>query len=126
MLKIKSIYDKPAPDDGFRVFVDRLWPEGISTRHAAVEWWAQELAPSYELWRHGYNLDKWTAYRENYLKELAAREKQPAIEQLRQRATNGALTLLYGTDDPALNNAVIVRELLENSGSFSKKKNEVN
>lgn len=123
MLKIKSIYDKPAPDDGFRVFVDRLWPEGISTRHAAVGWWAQDLAPSYELWRHDYNLDKWAAYRESYLKELAAREKQPALEQLRQRAANGALTLLYGTDDPALNNAVIVRELLESSGSFSKKKN---
>jgi uncharacterized protein YeaO (DUF488 family) len=123
MVKIKSIYDKPAPDDdGFRVFVDRLWPEGISTRHAAVEWWAQELAPSYELWRHGYNLNKWTAYRESYMKELAARDKQPALEQLRRHAANGALTLLYGTADPACNNAVIVRELLQSSGSFSKKK----
>ncbi|MCI0697690.1 DUF488 family protein [candidate division KSB1 bacterium] len=121
MLKIKSIYDKPAPDDGFRVFVDRLWPEGISTRQAAVDWWAQEIAPSYELWRHGYNLDKWAAYHENYLKELGARDKQRALEQLCQCAANGTLTLLYGTSDPARNNAVVVRELLE-SGSVSKKK----
>jgi uncharacterized protein YeaO (DUF488 family) len=122
MVKSKSIYDKPAPDDGYRVFVDRLWPEGISTRHAAVEWWAKDIAPSYELWRHGYDLDKWTAYRESYLKELAARDKQPVLEQLRQRAANGALTLLYGTDDPARNNAVIVRELLENGGVSKKKR----
>jgi uncharacterized protein YeaO (DUF488 family) len=32
MLKVKSVYDKPTPDDGWRVYVDRLWPEGISTR----------------------------------------------------------------------------------------------
>jgi len=121
MLKIKSIYDKPAPDDGFRVFVDRLWPEGISTRHAAVEWWAQEIAPSYELWRHGYDLEKWEKYRESYLKELAARDKQQMLEQLRQRTANGPATLLYGTNDPARNNAAIVRELLA-SGGVSKKK----
>jgi uncharacterized protein YeaO (DUF488 family) len=121
-VKCKSIYDKPAPDDGMRVFVDRLWPEGISTRHAAVEWWAQEIAPSYELWRHGYDLDKWPQYRESYLKELAARDKQAVIERLRQVAAGGDLALLYGTDDPARNNAVVVREYLENGESFLKKK----
>jgi uncharacterized protein YeaO (DUF488 family) len=122
MVKIKNIYDKPAPDDGFRVFVDRLWPEGISTRHAAIDWWAQEIAPSYELWRHGSDLEKWAAYRESYLKELAARDKQPVSEQLRQRAANGTLTLLYGTNDPARNNAAIVRELLENGGVSKKRR----
>jgi uncharacterized protein YeaO (DUF488 family) len=121
MVKTKSIYAKPAPADGFRVFVDRLWPEGISTRHAAVDWWAQEIAPSYELWRHGSDLEKWEKYRESYLKELEARDKQPVLEQLRQRAANGTLTLLYGTSDPARNNTGIVRELLE-SGVVSKKK----
>ncbi|MGH7600193.1 MAG: DUF488 domain-containing protein, partial [bacterium] len=105
MVKIKSIYDKPAPDDGFRIFVDCLWPEGISTRHAAVDWWAQEVAPSYELWRHESDLEKWEKYRESYLKELAARDQQSVLEQLRQRAANGTLTLLYGTSDPARNNA---------------------
>lgn len=122
MVKIKNIYDKPAPDDGVRVFIDRLWPEGISTRHAAVEWWAQEIAPSYELWRHGYDLDRWPAYRESYLKELDARDKQPVLEQLRQRAANGTLTLLYGTNDLARNNAVIVRELLASGGVSKEKK----
>jgi len=26
MFKIKRIYDPPAPEDGFGVLVDRLWP----------------------------------------------------------------------------------------------------
>jgi len=121
-LKCKSIYNKPTPADGLRVYVDRLWPEGISTRDAAVEWWAQDLAPSYELWRHGYTLDKWPQYRENYLKELASRDKRAAFERLRQNADNGNLTLLYGTDDPARNNAVVVREYLETGGGLSEKK----
>jgi uncharacterized protein YeaO (DUF488 family) len=124
MVKIKNIYDKPASDDGFRVFVDRLWPEGISTRHAAVDWWAQEIAPSYELWRHGYDLEKWEKYRESYLKELDARDKQPVLEQLRQRAASGTLTLVYGTSDPARNNAAVVRDLLESGGVSRKKRRE--
>jgi uncharacterized protein YeaO (DUF488 family) len=79
------------------------------------------------LWRHGYALDKWPQYRERYLKELAARDKQGALEKLRQNAAALAgqasnLTLLYGTDDPARNNAVVVREYLENGGSLRKKK----
>jgi len=121
-LKCKSIYNKPTPADGLRVYVDRLWPEGISTRDAAVEWWAQDLAPSYELWRHGYALDKWPQYRENYLKELASRDKRVTFERLRQIAASGNLTLLYGTDDPARNNAVVVREYLETGGGLSEKK----
>jgi len=122
MLKCKSIYAKPASDDGARVYVDRLWPEGISTRHAAVEWWAQELAPSYELWRHGYALEQWLQYRESYWAELGKRDQQPALDKLRQRAANGNVTLLYGTDDPSRNNAVVVREYLENGGGAIKKK----
>jgi len=122
MLKCKSIYAKPAPDDGARVFVDRLWPEGISTRHAAVEWWAQELAPSYELWRHGSALEQWPQYQASYGAELRSRDRQPALEKLRQSAAQGNVTLLYGTDDPRRNNAVIVGEYLENGGGEAKKK----
>jgi uncharacterized protein YeaO (DUF488 family) len=122
MLKRKSIYAKPAPDDGVRVYVDRLWPEGISTRQAAVDWWAQELAPSYELWRHGYTLELWPQYRERYLAELVTRDRQPALDKLRQMAAKGNVTLLYGTDDMGRNNAVVVREYLESGGSSSKKK----
>lgn len=121
MLKCKSIYDKPAPNDGARVFVDLLWPEGISTRHAAVAWWAKELAPSYELWRHGSTAEQWPQYHTNYTAELRSRDRQPALEKLRQSLSQGNVTLLYGTADPSRNNAVIVREFLE-GGEVKRKK----
>jgi uncharacterized protein YeaO (DUF488 family) len=28
-VRIKRVYDGPAPDDGYRVLVDRLWPRGV-------------------------------------------------------------------------------------------------
>jgi uncharacterized protein YeaO (DUF488 family) len=120
MIKCKSIYAKPLPDDGFRVYVDRLWPEGISTRDAAVAWWAQEIAPSYDLWRYVFDPDKWEAYRESYRRELASDDRLSFLDQLRQRAANGVLTLLYGTRDPARNNAVILREYLESDNGSSR------
>lgn len=122
MIKCKSIYAKPGPDDGVRVFVDRLWPEGISTRAAAVDWWVRELAPSYELWRYAYDPDMWERYREGYRRELVLKDKQAYLDQLRQRAGDQVLTLLYGTDDPKRNNATILREYLEKNKSSSRVK----
>ncbi|MDZ7343241.1 MAG: DUF488 family protein [candidate division KSB1 bacterium] len=122
MIKCKSIYAKPTPEDGFRVLVDPLWPEGLSTRAAAVDWWARELAPSYELWRYAYDRDHWDKYRENYRRELAHRDKQAFLNQLRQRADSQMLTLVYGTDDPKRNNAMILREYLEKEMSSSRAK----
>jgi len=26
LIKVKRVYDKPEPDDGIRVLVDRFWP----------------------------------------------------------------------------------------------------
>ncbi|NUO79061.1 DUF488 family protein [candidate division KSB1 bacterium] len=113
MIRSKSIYDKPHPSDGERVYVDRLWPEGINTRGAAVGKWLQEIAPSYELWRHVYDLEKWEDYRRRYLEELQSAEKKRYLEELRAKGTSGVLTLLFGTSDAARNNATIIKEALE-------------
>ena len=53
-IQIKRIYDDPDAADGFRALVDRLWPRGISKRHAALDEWLVELAPSTTLrqWFH--------------------------------------------------------------------------
>lgn len=112
MIKCKSIYAAPHPADGERVYVDRLWPEGVTTRAAAVAKWLKEIAPSYELWRHGYDLNGWEAYRQSYLKELQAPEKRSSIEELRRTAARVNVTLLFGTSDENRNNAAIIKELL--------------
>lgn len=112
MIKCKSIYAKPHPLDGERIYVDRLWPEGLTTRTAAVGKWLQELAPSYELWRHIYDLNHWETYRQGYLAELQLKEKRGFVEELRQKGASGVLTLLFGTSDAQRNNAEIIKEFL--------------
>ena len=43
-IRIKRVYEAPAPDDGCRVLVDKLWPRGV--RKAALQYdvWAREIA----------------------------------------------------------------------------------
>jgi uncharacterized protein YeaO (DUF488 family) len=46
---LKRAYEPPAPGDGVRVLVDRLWPRGVSKTDAALDQWMKEIAPSTEL-----------------------------------------------------------------------------
>jgi hypothetical protein len=50
-IRIKRVYDPPAPDDGVRVLVDRLWPRGLRRTDAAIDRWFKDIAPSTELRR---------------------------------------------------------------------------
>ena len=44
--RLKRVYDDPAPDDGVRVLVDRLWPRGLTKERAAADGWLKDAAPS--------------------------------------------------------------------------------
>ena len=48
-VEVRRIYDAPAPDDGTRVLVDRLWPRGVSKARAQLDDWCKDIAPSTEL-----------------------------------------------------------------------------
>ncbi len=41
--------EAPAPQDGVRVLVDRLWPRGLSKEKAGVNHWMKDSAPSADL-----------------------------------------------------------------------------
>lgn len=113
MIKIKRIYDRPAPDDGHRVLVDRLWPRGLTHEEAAVDAWLKELAPSKELRRwFGDNAAAWPEFQRRYCKELAAPELAASVADLRARARRGVVTLLYAKRNEHENNAVVLREYL--------------
>jgi uncharacterized protein YeaO (DUF488 family) len=51
---LKRVYEKPSPDDSYRVLVDHLWPRGIAREKAQLDLWMKEIAPSDELrkWFH--------------------------------------------------------------------------
>ena len=41
----KRIYDTAAPQDGFRILADRLWPRGITKEKAAIGEWITDIFP---------------------------------------------------------------------------------
>jgi uncharacterized protein YeaO (DUF488 family) len=43
-IKLKRAYEPPAPDDGTRILIDRLWPRGVKKADAAIDEWMKELA----------------------------------------------------------------------------------
>ncbi|MBP6161273.1 MAG: DUF488 family protein, partial [Vitreoscilla sp.] len=36
---IKRAYEPPAPEDGVRVLIDRLWPRGVKKEALALDQW---------------------------------------------------------------------------------------
>ena len=111
-IKLKRIYDEPSPDDGFRVFVDRLWARGVTKEAARIDVWAKELAPSNELrkWFHE-DTSRQADFEERYVMELEERksEIEAFIESVR---THSTITLVTATEDLAKGHAAIIRSFL--------------
>jgi DNA-3-methyladenine glycosylase len=109
------VYDEPRDDDGFRVLVDRLWPRGLSKQRAQIDVWIKEVAPSTEL-RHWYGHDpaRYEEFRRRYNAEL---DDNPALEELRNVVTEHRTTTLLHSAGSDLNNATVLLERLERSGS---------
>jgi len=110
---LKRVYEPPAPEDGTRVLVDRLWPRGLSKEKAAVDHWAKEVAPSHALRRwFGHAPERWDAFQARYCEELESPEAQEEIAALRALQRKGHVTLLYAAKDEEMNNAVALRDYL--------------
>ena len=95
-----------------RVLVDRLWPRGLRREQLAVDFWLKDLAPSEALRRwFGHDPSRWDSFTERYRIELA--QSAELLELLQELRRRGPVTLLYGARDAARNNAVVLREVLE-------------
>ena len=111
-VRIKRIYDQASPEDGTRVLVDRVWPRGVTKEAAALTVWLKEIAPSTALRKwFGHEPARFAEFRRRYLDEIRA--NAPAAERLRSYVEGGRTTLLYAAHDPAHNNAVVLKELLD-------------
>jgi uncharacterized protein YeaO (DUF488 family) len=110
-IRLKRAYDPASPSDGYRVLIDRLWPRGVSKQQAKVDEWQKELAPSTELrqW-FGHEPDRFAEFRRRYVGEL--RGQRPRLAELRRRAREGTLTLVYSAHDSEHNDAVVLAEVL--------------
>jgi uncharacterized protein YeaO (DUF488 family) len=118
-VQLKRAYEPAARSDGYRVLIDRLWPRGVSKKQAHLDEWAKELAPSSELRRwFGHDPARFERFRRRYRDELVAQEQK--LRELRKRAREGTLTLVYGAHDSEHNDAVVLAEVLRRGLPRSK------
>lgn len=112
MIKIRRIYDPEETGEFYKVFIDRLWPRGISKKKAGWNEWMKDISPSNDL-RKWYNHDpaRWMEFKQLYKNELI--QKQNELKKLKQLEIKyGTLTLLYSSREEKYNNAVALREFL--------------
>ena len=110
-IRVKRVYEPAERSDGYRILIDRLWPRGISHDRANLDAWEKDLAPSAELrtW-FGHQPDRFGEFRGRYVSEL--REHRSLLSELRQRARQGTLTLVYSARDKEHNDAVVLAEVI--------------
>jgi len=111
-IRTKRAYGPPAPQDGARFLVDRLWPRGLRKEDARIDGWLRDLAPTDALRRwFGHDPAKWSEFKRRYFAELD--RKPEALRPLLEAARKGPVTLVFGARDPDHNNAVALKEYLE-------------
>ncbi len=114
MIKIKRIYNDPIGNekDDFRILIDRLWPRGLSKEEVKIDLWLKDIAPSTSLRKwFGHDEKKWQEFKERYFKELDKNSK--SVNVMLDKAKEGSVALLYGSKEEKFNNAVALKEYLE-------------
>lgn len=111
-IRLKRAYEPADSSDGFRVYVDRLWPRGLSHETFKYDLWEKEIAPSDDLrkWFHADPENRWTEFERRYSHEL---EGMAAFADFKKKMeSHPVVTLLYSSRDEEHNNADVVAEEL--------------
>jgi len=110
-VKLKRAYEQPAPDDGNRILIDRLWPRGVKKADAAIDEWMKDIAPSNGLRKwFGHDPARWQEFRCRYQSEI--RQHPDQFDRLCTLAQHGRITLVFSAHDEAHNDAVVLKDLL--------------
>ena len=118
---LKRVYEKPSPEDGYRVLVDRLWPRGISKPEADIAEWDKDLAPSTELrkWFH-HDPALWAEFSAKYKAELL--DKNPGLTFLKRLEKEEVITLVYAAKDEKHCHPLVLKKYLDDI--IAKKANQ--
>lgn len=118
IIHIKRAYEPASESDGYRVYIDRLWPRGLSRETFHYDYWDKNIAPSTQLreWFHADSVARWPEFERCYAAELST---NPAFASLCTLiASHRDVTLIYSSHDTLHNNAVVVRQAI--SGQHMK------
>ena len=113
---LRHAFDPPPPGASprTRVLVDRGWPRGIRKQDLRVDVWARDLAPSAGLRRwFGHRPQCWDEFRRRYREELREAERDRLLDELARLAGQEPLTLLYSAKHRRYNQAVVIRDAIE-------------
>ena len=112
-IRVQRVYDsRPSHGREARVLVDRVWPRGVRKAALNLDRWSKEVAPSTELRRwFAHDPKKWPGFQSRYRAELA--EKTGMLKELAEMARDRPLVLLYSARDDEHNQAVVIKEVLE-------------
>ncbi len=112
MIRIKRAYSRSSPRDGTRILVDRVWPRGITKERARIVEWRKDLAPTTTLRKwFGHDAARWTEFRRKYRTEL--KRSISELKTLARRSRKQTITLVYGAADQQHNQAVVLKELID-------------
>jgi uncharacterized protein YeaO (DUF488 family) len=113
MLKLKRVYDDVSRQDGKRILVDGIWPRGIKKEELEHDEWMKEIAPSSELRKwFDHDPDKWDEFKKKYKKKLD--DHKDDLKKIKDDSDGHNVTLLYAAKDEAHNQAVVIKEYIEN------------
>jgi uncharacterized protein YeaO (DUF488 family) len=118
LIRVERIYDNPkgSNNDGFRILVDRLWPRGLSKDKVRIDLWQKDFAPSNSLRKwFGHDEKKWNEFKRRYFKELDGKKElvNVILSKVKEESISSTITLLYGTKEARFNNAVALKEYVE-------------
>jgi uncharacterized protein YeaO (DUF488 family) len=119
LIRVERIYDNPKGNnnDGFRILVDRLWPRGLSKDKVRIDLWQKEIAPSNSLRKwFGHDEKKWNEFKRRYFKELDGKKELVNVilsKVKNESISSSTIILLYGTKEDRFNNAVALKEYVE-------------
>jgi uncharacterized protein YeaO (DUF488 family) len=111
-IKVERIYNNPRGNSTFRILVDRLWPRGLSKDKVKVDLWQKDIAPSNSL-RKWFSHDekKWDGFKARYFRELE--KNNESVNMILDKVKEESITLLYGAKEERFNNAMALKEYLE-------------
>ena len=110
---IKRVYDRPGPEDGKRILVDRLWPRGLRKEEARIDYSGQghfALLRAQEVVRP-------RSREVGRVQGALLRRAGPGsegVERLRKELAGGPATFVYSSKEPVINNAEALKLYLEN------------
>ena len=121
-VQVRRIYDEAQKSDGTRVLVDRVWPRGVSKDKAELDEWVKDVAPSTDLRKwYSHDPEKFDEFARRFREELKGDDAAKALDDLRELAQKGTLTLLTASKRDDISQATVLAEILNDDDKTNAK-----